>query len=170
MHPGNKQLRNSCNRAFRPMRAPSLLANHAYRNYLYYDLLVAHLRAYSNMRRGKSTIFLQSAGGNFAGIAINRVCASRIQGLFSKARRPSPPNSQGSGLVYRRHGGERTEGEALAAARNRSTDYRRNVAANLSGSGRHLGVSRRRFRFRYLQGAPLTSAEEKGQNFAQAAS
>ena len=105
-------------------RAKLAVANHAYRNELYYDLLVVHLRAYSNMRKEKSTIFLQSAGGVFAGMAINRVCAARIQGLFSKARRPSPPNPQGSGLVYRRHGGERTEGEALAAARNWSTDHR----------------------------------------------
>ena len=151
-------------------RAKFAVANHAYRNEPYHDLLVAHLPAYSKMRRGKSIIFLQSAGGNFAGMAINRICAARIQGLFSKARRPSPPTSQGAGLVYRRHGGERTEGEALAATRNRPTDHCRDVAADLSGSGRQFGVSRRRFRRRYLQGTPLTSAEENGQNFAQAAS
>jgi hypothetical protein len=151
-------------------RAKFAVANHAYRNELYYDPLEGHLHAYSNMRMGKSIIFLQSAGGNFAGMAINRVCAARIQGLFSTARRPSPPTSQGTGLVYRRHGGKRTEGKALAAARNWSTDHRRDVAADLSGTGRHLGISRQRFRRRYLQGTSLTSAEEKGQNFAQTAS
>ena len=151
-------------------RARLAVANHAYRNEVAYDLLVVHLLAYSNIRRRKSTIFLQSASGNFAVVPINRVCATRIQGLFSTARRPSPPASQGSGLVYRRHGGERTEGEALAAARNGSTDHCRDVAPDLSGSRRHLGIPRRRFRRRYLQGTPLTSAEEKGRNFAQAAS